>query len=81
MWIQKGNAQQSSSMQSDEIGQLQMEMMRLTAHIVKLTAQQQSPALRNLRLPGTAISASPEHWQLPIRGTSSDVLLPLMLHT
>uniref|UniRef100_A0A915I6G0 Uncharacterized protein n=1 Tax=Romanomermis culicivorax TaxID=13658 RepID=A0A915I6G0_ROMCU len=49
MRIQKGNAQRPSLMPSDEIWQLQLEMARLTAHISKLIAQQQSPAPGNPR--------------------------------
>uniref|UniRef100_A0A915I6F1 Uncharacterized protein n=1 Tax=Romanomermis culicivorax TaxID=13658 RepID=A0A915I6F1_ROMCU len=48
---QRGNAQRPSSMKSNKIRPLKSEMVRLTAHIVRLTAQQQAPALRNLTPP------------------------------
>uniref|UniRef100_A0A915L2Q4 Uncharacterized protein n=1 Tax=Romanomermis culicivorax TaxID=13658 RepID=A0A915L2Q4_ROMCU len=48
---QRSNAQHPSSTTSDKIWQLQSEMVRLMAHIARITAQQQSSASRNLTPP------------------------------
>uniref|UniRef100_A0A915KZ62 Uncharacterized protein n=1 Tax=Romanomermis culicivorax TaxID=13658 RepID=A0A915KZ62_ROMCU len=47
MSTQRSKAQHPSSMPSDEIRRLQLEMAWLTAHIARLTAQQMTPALRS----------------------------------
>uniref|UniRef100_A0A915HNX7 Uncharacterized protein n=1 Tax=Romanomermis culicivorax TaxID=13658 RepID=A0A915HNX7_ROMCU len=48
---QRSNAQHPLLMLSDEIWGLQSQTARLTAHIARLTAQQQAPAPRNLTPP------------------------------